>query len=85
MHRKNHKKKKGYYRSRFGCKVKLPIGNYQITFDSTNGNSAYRNDGSLVKNAQIEVFGYAESYARSKPYSTSQYKYKGMFVRVGYD
>jgi len=79
----NRRRHGGYRRSRFACKVELPIGNYQITFDSTNGNSAYRHDR-YMQNAQIGVYGYAEGLSRNRPYSYSRYRYRGMMVRVGY-
>jgi len=46
-----------YYTS-FDCNLAVSPGNYQVTFDSTNGNSAFRSEVDVVENNHIGIYGY---------------------------
>ncbi len=65
--------------------VRLNPGYYQVTFDSTNGNSAYRSGaGQSVTDGNITIYGFAEDYNRRTAYNNAQLKYDAMEVSVGY-
>jgi hypothetical protein len=65
--------------------VQLTARSYQVTFDSTVGNSAYRSGSSTsVTNGTITIHGYNEQNSRFAPYSNGGNIFEAMEVSVTY-